>query len=265
MEPAARRASSLNLMNNKQLEDLCLKLLRADTEHDVIEILKGAGLWDNSDAWRLYGDKEGNFAQAGNQQAQPEAALVEKIVNCCDARLMSECLKRGINPESSDAPRNVRDGVAMFFENRRAEHEEAGTLRNWASEKRTQESRFITLAATGGRPTRGHRAANMCITVADQGEGQSGQRLPDTILSLNAKNKQRIRFVQGKFNMGGSGVHYDFAGHPDFSSSFLNGIPSSRGANTPVIRLWISGRSQWCAGKSRALRVVNRSIPSSRT
>jgi hypothetical protein len=45
----------------------------------------------------------------------------------------------------------------------------------------------------------------MCLTIADQAEGQSPLRLPKTILSLNAKNKQRIRFVQGKFNMGGSG------------------------------------------------------------
>src|SRR5205823_10883045 len=128
------------------------------------------------------------------------------IVNCCDSRLMTECLKRGIDPESEDAPKNVRDAVAMFFENRRAENDEAGTLRNWSAEKRTQQARFITLAATGGRPTRGQRTAKMCLTVADQGEGQSAARLPRTILSLNAKNKQRIRFVQGKFNMGGSGA-----------------------------------------------------------
>jgi hypothetical protein len=47
---------------------------------------------------------------------------------------------------------------------------------------------------------------NMCLTIADQGEGQSPKRLPHTILSLNDRNKQRIRFVQGKFNMGGSGA-----------------------------------------------------------
>jgi hypothetical protein len=193
-------------MNQQQTQELCLQLLHADTESAVIEILKRVGFWDNLDAWRLYGDKEGNFAQAGNQQALPEAAVVEKIVNCCDARLMAECLKRGIDPESAEAPKNVRDAVAMFFENRRAENEEAGTLRNWASAKRIDESRFITLATTGGRPTRGQRTTNMCLTIADQGEGQSPARLPATILSLNAKNKQRIRFVQGKFNMGGSGV-----------------------------------------------------------
>jgi hypothetical protein len=46
----------------------------------------------------------------------------------------------------------------------------------------------------------------MCLTISDQAEGQSAARLPKTILSLNEKNKQRIRFVQGKFNMGGSGA-----------------------------------------------------------
>jgi hypothetical protein len=193
-------------MNQKQTQELCLRLLHADTENAVIEILKRAGFWDNPDSWRLYGDKEGNFAQAGNQQALPEAALVEKIVNCCDARLMAECLKRGIDPESAEAPKNIRDAVAMFFENRRAENEEAGTLQNWAPGKRIDESRFITLAAPGGRPTRGQRTTHMCLTITDQGEGQSPSRLPTTILSLNAKNKQRIRFVQGKFNMGGSGA-----------------------------------------------------------
>jgi hypothetical protein len=193
-------------MNQKQTQELCLELLHADTETEVIDILRRNGCWDDPNAWRLYGDKEGNFAQAGNQQALPEAALVEKIVNCCDSRLMAECLKRGIDPESEEAPKNVRDAVAMFFEDRRAENDEAGTLRNWSAEKRREQSRFITVAATGGRPTRGQRTKKMCLTIADQGEGQSPAKFPTTILSLNAKNKQRIRFVQGKFNMGGSGA-----------------------------------------------------------
>ena len=50
-------------MKNIEIKQLCMRLLRADTENDVIEILKNAGFWDDSDAWRLYGDKEGNFAK----------------------------------------------------------------------------------------------------------------------------------------------------------------------------------------------------------
>src|SRR5437667_2078909 len=130
-----RTHSTTEPMNQRQIQELCLQLLHADTENGVIEILKRAGFWDNSDAWRLYGDKEGNFAQAGNQQALPEAALVEKIVNCCDARLMNECLCAGIDPESEAAPTSMRDAVAMFFENRRATDNEAGSLINWQKTK----------------------------------------------------------------------------------------------------------------------------------
>jgi len=193
-------------MNNKEIKEFCLSLLKADSEEKVITILKKAGYWDDRSVWRLYGDKEGNFAQIGNQSSFPEAALVEKVVNSIDARLMGECCLRGIEPESDKAPRNLRDAVARFYEGREAIDDEAGTLAIWPKAKRTEQSKYITIAATGGRPQRGYRSKNMCLTITDQGEGQSSKRLPHTIISLNDKNKQRIRFVQGKFNMGGSGT-----------------------------------------------------------
>lgn len=189
-------------------QKLARDLLHSDSAKEVIDILKASGYWDNKNVWRLYGDKEGNFSATGNQQALPEAALVEKIINSVDSRLLSECLTRGIDPESSAAPKNIRDAVAMFFEDRRAQDNEAGTLINWSFAKRDEQSQFITLAVTGGQPIRGRKNnLKMCVTIADQGEGQSAQRIPKTILSLNARNKQYIRFVQGKFNMGGSGIH----------------------------------------------------------
>lgn len=191
---------------NQKYKSLCLQLLHADTEDEVIKILKWAGYWDNPNLWRLYGDKEGNFAQIGNQSSFPEAAVVEKIVNSIDARLMCECKSRGIDPESEKAPKSLRDAIAQFYEEREAIDDEAGTIANWTKTKRTEQSRYITLAATGGRPTRGQKTKEMCLTITDTGEGQSPARLPHTILSLNDKNKQRIRFVQGKFNMGGSGA-----------------------------------------------------------
>jgi len=208
---------------------LALDLLHADSEAEVVAILRQADIWEDSNLWRLYGDKEGNFAQAGNQQSLPEAALVEKIVNCCDSRLMCACQLAGIDPESDDAPNSVRDAVARFFEKSHSDTEEAGTLANWPKAERIEESRNITIAATGDRPTQGRRARRMCITITDQAEGQSPSRLPKTILSLNEKNKQRIRFVQGKFNMGGSGA-LRFCGnlglqlvisrrHPDLANS----------------------------------------------
>jgi len=192
--------------DNERVKELCLALLRADSEDEVIAILRKAKYWDDRNLWRLYGDKEGNFAQIGNQSSFPEAAIVEKVVNSIDARLLCECRVQGIDPESGNAPRNLRDAIAQFYEGREAVDDEAGTLVNWAKAKRTEQSRFITIAATGGRPKRGQRTKNMCLTITDQGEGQSPKRIGRTILSLNEKNKQRIRFVQGKFNMGGSGT-----------------------------------------------------------
>ena len=91
-------------MNNEQKRELCLALMRADSEADVIGILTTAGLWDNRRVWRLYGDRENNFSTIGNQQNRPDAALVEKLVNSVDARLMHECLASGVNAESPAVP-----------------------------------------------------------------------------------------------------------------------------------------------------------------
>src|SRR5438132_710170 len=82
------------------MREVCLALMQADSEADVIRILREVNLWDNKRIWRLYGDRENNFSTIGNQQSKPDAALVEKLVNSVDARLMHECLARGVNPES---------------------------------------------------------------------------------------------------------------------------------------------------------------------
>lgn len=186
-------------MDNNKTKKLCLSLLHADTEEEVISILKNSGYWDQPTAWRLYGDKEGNYSVAGSQQAQPEAALVEKIVNSVDASLTNECLTRGINPESSAAPDSIQQAVAKFYEDRDYEGEYGGVLKEWNRTKRLEVAKKITLTATGSKKS-------TCLTIVDVGEGQSPNRIPETILSLNKKNKQRVRFVQGKFNMGGTGV-----------------------------------------------------------
>lgn len=224
-------------MTNDQIMEFALALLHGDSEAEIIEILRQYGYWEDHGAWRLYGDKEGNFAQVGNQQSYPEAALAEKITNSIDSRLLLECLRRGIEPESEQAPTSIRDAVAMFFENRRATDNEAGTLTDWGTEQRNAESHKITVAATGAAPTRGRRPQKMCLTICDQGEGQSPKRLPDTILSLNKKNKQRIRFVQGKFNMGGSGA-LRFCGSNGIQLVISKRHPDIADPNDPTADRW---------------------------
>lgn len=190
-------------LKNDEIKALALALLHADTEADVVQLLRSAGLWDSPGAWRLYGDKDTNYATIGNQQSRPEAALVEKLINSVDARLLSECLRRGIDPESPEAPPSIRHAVARFFEGREPKGDVGGLLVEWPGPRQLEEAQKITLAVTG--PTA--RAGSPSITIADAGEGQTPARMPDTFLSLVEKsNKLRIPFVQGKFNMGGTGV-----------------------------------------------------------
>ena len=42
--------------------------------------------------------------------------MVEKFVNCVDARPMGEYLARRLDPEDPVAPLSLREAVALFFE-----------------------------------------------------------------------------------------------------------------------------------------------------
>jgi hypothetical protein len=167
-------------MDSRDYQRLCLRLLQAESEDEVVRILRQFGYWDRPEAWRYYGDNEGNYSTIGNQQSRADAAIVEKVVNSVDAHLMGACQERGIPPDSPRAPRSISEAVKSFFNGR-------------------DMSRQITLAASGTRQ-------RPCFTISDTGEGQTPNRMPETLLSLNKKNKDRIAFVQGRYNMGGTGV-----------------------------------------------------------
>ena len=183
--------------------DLCMALMRADREEEVITILRDAGLWEDPSLWRYLGDNDNNYSSIGNQQSEAIAALIEKLVNAIDSRLMNACWAAGIDPASLAAPRSIRDGVARFFEGKdNALTDQDGHISTWPNVKTTAEGRLLTLAATGAMPEDGLPS----ISIADQGEGQEPDRFPDTFMSLGRSNKLRVHFVQGKFNMGGTGA-----------------------------------------------------------
>jgi hypothetical protein len=188
--------------SNESIYSLFHDLLIADTEEEVVDRLRRAELWDNEECWRYYGDNENNFSTIGNQQSRPEAALVEKIVNSIDAKLVRSCIEKGIEPESKDAPQTIKQAVAWFFEDN-PNTEIAGVVSEWTDTKRTDIAKTITITATGGKPD---SDSDMSLTIADDGEGQAPDRLPETFLSLSKSNKLRTPFVQGKFNMGGTGA-----------------------------------------------------------
>jgi hypothetical protein len=190
-------------MKDKEAKELCIKLMKADSEDEVISILDNANYWSDHGAWRYYGDRENNFSTIGNQQSRPDAALVEKLVNSIDARLLNECLLRGVDPESTKAPKSIREAVAIYFEGvKKHGNDYVGRISGWGDSKRTDVARNITLAATGFMPSSGKPS----FAIADNGEGQTPDKMPTTFLSLDKSNKLRIPFVQGKFNMGGTGV-----------------------------------------------------------
>ena len=175
--------------------ELCLELMRLDNEEDVIDLLRREGYWDNLNFWRDFGDNENNFSTAGAQQSDATAALVEKLINSIDARLMNAVLLAGINPKSEQAPKSIHDAVANFL----ISGDKYGEIKNWTTEERKDHADKIAVVATGSND-------KPSFTIIDQGEGQTPSNIPNTFMSLNKSNKLNIRFVQGKFNMGGTGV-----------------------------------------------------------
>lgn len=178
---------------------LCEALIQLDCEEDVISLLTSEGFWDDSRVWRHYGDVENNWGQSGNQQSLAEAALAEKIVNSVDATLIGKCLEAGIDPESAEAPQSIRAAVSRFYDVGTDKVATGGRVIDWTPDKRRVVAETIALIATGSKD-------RISLTISDLGEGQTPDRVPDTILSLNKSNKMRVPFVQGQFNQGGTGA-----------------------------------------------------------
>lgn len=182
-------------MNLDDARTLCEALISADTEAEVIDLLTRAGHWTNEDAWRDLGDEPENYSTVGNQQSRAEQALVEKLVNAIDTKLIAAARMAGVDPEGPNAPPTMWAARDAFF----------GT----ALKDPEKLSRGITVAATGQRAP-----GKPSLTIADDGEGQTPSSMPRTILSVLKGSKKRIPFVQGKFHMGGTGVlEFCGAGH----------------------------------------------------
>lgn len=173
--------------------DLCLCLADSENEQEVIKLLKKCNYWDDPSCWRYFGDTPDNYSTIGNQQERAEYALVEKIINSVDALLMGKCLENNINPKSAEAPKNINEALIRFFD------VPDGKLSKLSSSKRGILAENICLVATGLK-------ANPCYSIIDNGEGQSPDSMPSTLLGLFKSIKTEIAFVQGKFHMGGTGA-----------------------------------------------------------
>ena len=108
---------------------------------------------------------------------------------------------KGIDLTGADAPRTVTDGVKELVQLRGAH---SGILAEVDDEKYLREfaESNLVIGVTGGT----RREQSLCFTFVDNGEGQHAKDFEDTFLSLSKGNKSDIPFVQGKYNMGSSGV-----------------------------------------------------------
>jgi len=172
-------------------KNLFIELYSASTEDEVDNVLKNySEIFDNPENWKPLGGNENNFGVIENQQASPIAALIEKITNSIDAILTKRCFEMGIDPKSDAAPKTMDEARALFFEN----------YRDWdLPGMRKAQAESIQILADGPR-------MNTSLVIYDDGEGQHPKDFEKTFLSLLRGNKNEIHFVQGKYNMGGSGA-----------------------------------------------------------
>ena len=184
-------------MNDRKIEDIFWSLFHCNGEDEVQKFIKENSLLNNQNNWKPYGNNQNNFGIFENQQSHSVAALTEKLTNSIDSMLMKECRLKGIDPESSEAPNSLEDAMDVFFN---IKNNELGEL---AAEKRKKLSLNIQLIATGHKDTSGK---NGDLLVFDNAEGQLPSDFPNTFLSLAQNNKNKIKFVQGKFNMGSTGA-----------------------------------------------------------
>jgi hypothetical protein len=175
--------------------ELLVELLEADDEAAAIKALTKRGLFRDTKHWRYIGDLRNNESVILAQQSSATAALIEKYTNGLDAILLRHCKMKGIDPRGPKAPKTMADAIDVFF----GDLEEKGfeTIRDIADQN-------LVLYATGGK-------ARPSLSLYDAGEGQLPADFPTTFCSLISAGdrgayKGSIPFVQGRFNMGGTGV-----------------------------------------------------------
>jgi hypothetical protein len=200
-------------MNDKELLG---ELLSAEYEEEAIAALAKRGLLDPSKSkrWVALGNMPNNQSVVHAQQSTAAAALVEKFTNGLDAILLRRCKAQALDPRSAGAPQSMSKAVQKWF----------GDL----SEKTPQQIRAVAeenlvLYATGSK-------SRPCLSIYDAGEGQLPENFPNTFCSLvygsnEGSYKGAVQFVQGRFNMGGTGV-LPFCGDDRRMQLIVSRVPS---------------------------------------
>jgi len=98
------------------MKDLYFQLLKAKNEDEVSLIIKNNPTLFTQNNWLPIDGNDNNFGLIEAQGRNPERALIEKITNAIDAVLMNECRIRGIEPESTQAPRSINEALKIFYD-----------------------------------------------------------------------------------------------------------------------------------------------------
>jgi len=180
-------------------KDICLKLLAIDDEDEVQAIIDANPELRNPKNWHPLDNRETNFNITSNQAATGGKALTELMTNMVDAVLTKHALLKNIDPKGPKAPKTMYQAVDKLIQNLRG-----GRLVNadddWLNDFAQKN---LVIGVTGARTK---RSGYPCYTFLDNGEGQRPEDFATTFLSFSAGNKKSIPFVQGKYNMGSSGV-----------------------------------------------------------
>jgi hypothetical protein len=180
---------------------VCRRLLDAESEADVQAVIESLPDMTNMKNWRPLDGRETNFNVTSNQASDGGKALTELMTNMVDAVLMKHALLKGIDPKGKAAPATMHEAVDQLIKKLRG-----GKLTSLESKDpwlRSFAQSNLIIGVTGARSK---RKGLPCYTFVDNGEGQHPEAFENSFLSLSTGNKKDIPFVQGKFNMGSSGV-----------------------------------------------------------
>lgn len=182
-------------------KDLCLNILYAESEAAVQAVLEGNPLMADMQNWKPLDDRETNFNVTSNQASDGGKALTELMTNMVDAVLMRHAFEQGIDPKGPTAPKTMYEAIDKLIKPLKGG--KLVTLDPNDPWLRDFAQKNLVIGVSGAKT----KAKGLpCYTFADNGEGQSPEKFPKTFLSLSQGNKKDIDFVQGKYNMGSSGV-----------------------------------------------------------
>tara|TARA_B100000378_G_scaffold269307_1_gene257239 strand:- start:13538 stop:16036 length:2499 start_codon:yes stop_codon:yes gene_type:complete len=176
-------------------QELFFLLYEAKDEEDVLHIIENHPTIFEDNNWKPLDGNPSNYGIVKNQQSNPIAALIEKVTNSIDALLTKKCYELGISPKSKESPQSMKEAIQKFYPSN-----------NWdLNSQRRKQAEEIQIIADGKGPKKNNPKYGTSVIVYDNGEGQHPEDFESTFLSLVRGNKNDVHFVQGKYNMGGSG------------------------------------------------------------